>query len=601
MKNLLKKHFGYDEFRPLQEKIIDSVVAGADSLVIMPTGGGKSLCYQLPALQFEGLTVVVSPLISLMKDQVDSLKANGITAEFVNSTLPAKEIEAIQQRAKESKLKILYLAPERLALEEFREFFKQLKISLIAIDEAHCISEWGHDFRPDYRQLKTLRHDFPKIPIIALTATATRQVREDIVRQLSLQDPKIFIASFDRPNLTYSVIPKRNSLHTLLDLLKKYPNESAIVYCFSRKDTEKLAENLNTEGVEAKPYHAGLAPKERKQTQEQFIHDKIQIITATIAFGMGIDKPDVRLIVHYNLPKTIEGYYQETGRAGRDGEPSECVLFFSYADKRKHAYFIEKIENAAEQQKAWDKLADVLAFGGLVTCRRRYLLNYFGESFTEINCKACDNCLNPPEEFDATVISQKILSAVIRTGQRFGVNHIMNVLLGETDEKVERNEHHNLSVFGIVQDTDRRELRRIMDFLLQKGLLVKSIDDYPVLRVTKEGQFKLINREKIVLPKYKRISRKRREVMGTGAHDEILYEKLRALRRRMALTHSLPPYLIVGNATLQEMATNLPQDEKALLEITGVGEEKLKQFGGAFLLIIKEHAREKSAGKIQKI
>ena len=420
--DLLKSHFGYETFRPLQEEIIATVLAREDTLVLMPTGGGKSLCYQLPALCFDGLTLVVSPLIALMKDQVDALKANGIEAEFINSSLPRHEIGRVQVQAAGGVLKILYLAPERLTLSRVRSFLGTLNVSLIAIDEAHCISEWGHDFRPDYRDLRVLRRDFPSVPIIALTATATERVRDDIVAQLALPAVETFISSFNRPNLTYRVEPKRNAFDTLLGLLRRYQGEPAIIYRFSRKDTEELAASLVDEGLNAVPYHAGLDASLRKQTQERFSRDEVPIIVATIAFGMGIDKPDIRLVVHYDMPKTIEGYYQESGRAGRDALPSECVLFYSYSDTFKHDFFIRKIEDDVQRENAEGKLRQVVQYGELQTCRRRFLLEYFGETWEKNSCGACDVCLAPTDEIDATEIAQKVLSAVVRVGERFCVS-----------------------------------------------------------------------------------------------------------------------------------------------------------------------------------
>jgi len=379
MLNLLKTNFGFDQFRPLQEGIIQCVMARRDAFVLMPTGGGKSLCYQLPGLMMPGLTLVISPLISLMKDQVDALKANGIPAEFINSTLTRAEIAKIQTDAQLGKIKILYAAPERLILPEFQLFLKKIEVSLMAIDESHCISEWGHDFRPDYLNLKMLRDIFPEVPVMALTATATKRVREDIIHQLSLDKAKIFISSFNRPNLSYTVLAKKDSYGQLLEIFSEHRNESAIIYCFSRKDTENLAADLRGEGLKALPYHAGLESEERRTNQERFIRDEAQIIVATIAFGMGIDKPDVRLVIHYHLPKSIEGYYQETGRAGRDGLPSKCVLFYSSADAIKQQYFIRQIEDENERKNTYRKLDQMVEYCELATCRRQHLLSYFGE------------------------------------------------------------------------------------------------------------------------------------------------------------------------------------------------------------------------------
>lgn len=407
MYSTLKRYFGYDEFRPLQKDIIEHVLRKEDCLVLMPTGGGKSLCFQLPTLLQEGLTIVISPLISLMKDQVDALKENGINAAFINSSLTQVEIAEIIQGVQSGAIKILYIAPERLSVPHFEELLHTLPIRLFAIDEAHCISEWGHDFRPDYRNLNKLRTTFPNIPIIALTATATQKVREDIVRQLNLPAPHIFTSSFNRENLSYKVLPKKDSFNTILSLIEKYPKESVIIYCFSRKDTEKIAEKLNARGLSAGTYHAGLTADKRRDNQDRFIRDDIHIMVATIAFGMGIDKPDVRLVIHHSLPKSIEGYYQETGRAGRDGLPSECVLLFSTADKFKQDYFIRMIKDQEEKRQAQDNLDQALQYGRLTSCRRKFLLRYFNEDYTEANCGNCDQCVEFPPLVEAKTTTKR--------------------------------------------------------------------------------------------------------------------------------------------------------------------------------------------------
>jgi ATP-dependent DNA helicase RecQ len=494
MHTILKKHFGYDGFRPLQKEIIDEVLAGKDSVVLMPTGGGKSLCFQLPALMKDGLTIVVSPLISLMKDQVDALKTNGIAADLWNSTLSRDEVISVATRAKKGELKILYVAPERFAVPNFETFLHTLNVCLIAIDEAHCISEWGHDFRPDYRNLKLLRGKFPGVPVIALTATATEKVRDDIIKQLDLINPRVFISSFNRANLSYEVLPKKDSLKTVVSLLGKHRDESVIIYCFSRNDTEKMVENLAKYGYKALPYHAGLSVVKRSAHQEKFIQDKVHIIVATIAFGMGIDKPDVRLVIHHSLPKSVEGYYQETGRAGRDGLPAQCVLLFSYADKFKHDYFIRAITDPVEQSKAEEKLSHVISYGNNAGCRRRFLLRYFDEDYRTNNCGNCDGCVA------------------------------------------------------------REPLKMIQEFSLPE-----------------------------------RRDRKEKLTSESGNFDPVLFEELRAVRREEAERLGLPPYIVFGDKTLREMASLFPETHQEFLELNGVGNRKLEQFGDQFLGVIREY------------
>ncbi len=590
MHDLLKKYFGYDNFLPLQEKIIASVLKRRDALVIMPTGGGKSLCYQLPALRFNGLTLVISPLIALMKDQVDALKSNGIATAFINSTLSYAEVRRIRAQAQQGDLSILYIAPERLALPSFQNFLGTLKVSLVAIDEAHCISEWGHDFRPDYRNLISLRHSLSRTPIIALTATATERVRQDIVTQLGLNEPQIFIASFDRANLNYTVRPKRNTFDALLKLLEKYRGESSIIYCFSRKDTELVAANLSDEGFNALPYHAGLDADVRSQTQEKFIRDEVSIIVATIAFGMGIDKSDIRLIVHCDLPKSIEGYYQETGRAGRDGLPSDCVLFYSYGDKIKQDFFINQIEDKTERQNAQEKLAQIIAYCKSQACRRKYLLEYFGQNWEKENCRGCDICLATKETFDATIIAQKVLSAVIRTGERFGTGHISQVLRGANIKRIRELGHNKLSVYGIVDDFTDDDLKETTGLLIDKGLLFQKGREYPILGITEAGRSFLKNREQLTLTRRKRDEETPASSRTVLNYDRALFEELRRLRSRIASERNVPPYIIFSDATLQQMAYYIPQSRDSLSRISGVGAVKLEQLGDAFLPIIRNYA-----------
>ena len=588
----LKAYFGFDRFLPLQEEIITKVLAKRDTLVLMPTGGGKSLCYQLPALRLKGLTLVVSPLIALMKDQVDGLGANGVPAGLLNSTLATQEASQVQDQARQGKIKILYVAPERLALPGFQRFLQSLDVSLIAIDEAHCISEWGHDFRPDYRNLKSLRRDFPGVPVIALTATATEPVREDIINQLGLDKPEIFISSFNRPNLTYTIQPKTEPLGSLLHLLEKHQGGSAIIYRFSRKATEETALELSERGFSALPYHAGLERDLRRETQEKFIRDQVQIVVATIAFGMGIDKPDVRLVVHYDLPKTVEGYYQETGRAGRDGLPSDCVLFYSYGDRSKQEYFISQIEDDDEREKAHNKLDQVLALCDLQTCRRAYLMEYLGESWPQTNCGGCDICLLPREEFDATEIAQKILSTAIRTGERFGVNYLVDVLRGSANKAVRTRGHHELPVFGISRDVDSDDLKEMVRSLVTNGLLAQNGGDYPTLGVSQRGHKFLKNREKLTLTRPKQAAPVR-QVAFPGdretAYDTKLFDELAALRLEIATDREVPAYQIFGNKSLQQMAFHMPQNELEFSKISGVGDAKLRDFSERFLEVINEY------------
>ncbi|RLC38359.1 DNA helicase RecQ [Candidatus Falkowbacteria bacterium] len=620
MEKYLKTYFGFEDFRPGQREIIKNVLDGGDSLVLMSTGGGKSLCFQLPALKLPGLTLVISPLISLMKDQVDALKANGIGADFINSSLLGAEIAKRQEAARQGETKIIYLAPERLAMPAFQDFLKTLEVSLIAIDEAHCISEWGHDFRPDYRNLIKLREQFKEVPVIALTATATPKVRQDIAVQLGLKGAKLFQTGFNRPNLNYIVRPKRKAFDGLVSLLKEHKNSSAIIYCFSRKETEELAEDLRAEGFSVLAYHAGLEGNVRKETQNKFIRDEINIIAATIAFGMGIDKPDVRLVVHYSLPKSIEGYYQETGRAGRDGLKSDCVLFYNYGDTIKHNYFIKEMEDENEKANARQKLSEMVEYCELNTCRRAFLLSYFGDLsqpnkhpaspvkadpgkaenldsfkrvYSDSNCGGCDVCFNPREEFDGTVIAQKVLSAVIRTGERFGANYIIAVLKGSGNKKILENNHDRLSVYGIVDDFSLDELKQITRDLIARGFILKSPGEYPTLSLSRAGKDFLSMRKKINLikPTIEKETKavKREEELD---YDRELFEKLRVQRKWIADERGVPPFVIFSDATLIQMAYYLPQSLESFARISGVGERKLAEWGKIFTDLILKYSRE---------
>jgi ATP-dependent DNA helicase RecQ len=591
----LKKHFGYEQFRPLQREIISDGLAGRDVLVLMPTGGGKSLCFQLPALIREGLTIVVSPLISLMKDQVDALQTSGIPATYLNSTLDRQGAVARWRGLHRGEYRMLYVAPERLMLDTFLERAVNWNIAQFAIDEAHCISEWGHDFRPEYRELKKLRTHFPDVPMMALTATATERVRADIVKQLKLREPRCYVASFNRPNLTYRVVPKSVPYEQLLEFIRSRPNDSGIVYCASRKSVDSLARNLNEDGVSAKPYHAGLTSAERTKNQEAFLRDDVRVVTATIAFGMGINKPNVRFVVHYDLPKNLESYYQETGRAGRDGLPSECVLLFSASDVAKQLHFIdEKSESEARIARA--QLQQMVHYAETRECRRVTLLRYFGEEHTKPSCDGCDNCLNPRETFDGTIPAQKFLSCVHRihakSGFGFGLNHIVDVLRGADTEAIRQRSHNELSTYGIGRELKREAWQAIGRELLRLGLIECAPGKFTTLALTRPGREALRQRTPIILTKQIEVvsqSRDQRARAGAIECDEVLFERLRGLRRKLADERNVPAYVIFSDVSLREMARNYPTTATEFRRIPGVGEQKLKDFAEAFLSEIKNY------------
>ncbi|MDQ6809742.1 MAG: DNA helicase RecQ [Verrucomicrobiota bacterium] len=593
----LKQHFGYDEFRPLQREIIEDALAGRDVFALMPTGGGKSLCFQLPALLREGLTIVVSPLIALMKDQVDALRASGIAATFLNSTLDGDQARARLRGLYDGQYRMLYVAPERLMLEGFLEKALKWNVVQIAIDEAHCISEWGHDFRPEYRELKKLRAHLPDVPVMALTATATTRVREDILKQLQLREPRIYVASFNRPNLTYRVVGKASAYDQLRAFLRARPNDSGIVYCASRKTADSLAAKLTTDRISAKPYHAGLDSSERARNQEAFLRDDVRVMTATIAFGMGINKPNVRFVVHYDLPKNLESYYQETGRAGRDGLPSECVLLFSAGDVVKQRRFIEE-KSAPEQAIAHEQLRTMIGYAETRECRRVTLLRYFGEELA--SCEGCDNCENPPETFDGTIAAQKFLSCVLRVQQRsgfsFGLNHIVEVLLGANTEAIRQRGHDQISTYGIGREIKREAWQAIGRELLRLGLVAAAPGKFATLEITADGMDALRNRTSITLTTPADIPSKRRKGRaGEIECDEVLFERLRVLRRKIADERDVPAYVIFSDATLREMARMLPTRLGDFARVPGVGEQKLNSFGEKFVAEIVDYAEANSA------
>lgn len=593
-KEALKTYFGYSEFHPIQESIINDVLADKDVFVLMPTGSGKSLCYQLPAVMKEGITVVVSPLIALMKDQVDSLKANGIGASFINSSLSAGEIEDAKIRLLENKDKILYVAPERFASGDFLYFLKMLKISLFAVDEAHCISEWGHDFRPEYRKLKIIREIFPQVPIIALTATAIHEVRKDIIQALKLSQPQIYKASFNRPNLFYYVKPKQEAYEKLVDYISKHSKDSGIIYCQSRNSAEHLAEALRQDGFRALPYHAGLSQDVRTENQEKFIKDDIEIIVATIAFGMGINKPNVRYVIHYDLPKNIEGYYQETGRAGRDGLDSDCILFFSYGDRKKIEVLIEKTKNPQKKAIAYKKLGEMISFCSSFDCRRKFLLEYFGDKH-DGNCKKCDVCLVPRQTMDGTEIAKRALICIKETNQRFGMNYVISVLTAKSSRAINFG-HDKLNSYGSGAEYSQKQWQVFIRELVQSGFIDVAGDKYPVLKLNQKSMAVLSGNAVVNLtkPEEEQIKIIVQDTVKDASHefDHKLFEILRLLRKEMADAEKVPPYVIFPDFSLIEMAEYFPQSTENMSKIKGVGAIKLERYGKKFLEKITDYCKE---------
>ncbi|HEY9657460.1 MAG TPA: DNA helicase RecQ [Allocoleopsis sp.] len=597
LEQALKYYFGYDAFRLGQRAIIEASIEGRDSLVIMPTGGGKSICYQLPALLKSGITVIVSPLIALMQDQVEALQDNGVGATFLNSTVNPLEVRQRAQQVLQGKIKLLYVAPERLLSEQFLLFLDQVQvqggIAGFAIDEAHCVSEWGHDFRPEYRQLRELRQRYPEVPMMALTATATERVRQDIIEQLELQSPLIHIASFNRQNLYYEVRAKHKySYNELLQLIRQTPG-SGIIYCLSRKRVDELTMRLQADGIAALPYHAGLGDMERSQHQTRFIRDDVRVMVATIAFGMGINKPDVRFVIHYDLPRNLEGYYQESGRAGRDGEPAQCILFFSSADIKAIEWVIDqKVAPSTgepleqEQRIARQQLRQVVDYAESDMCRRTIQLSYFGETLSG-NCGNCDNCLHPKPVVDWTIQAQKFLSCVARCRERYGMLYIIEVLRGSKNKRILENEHHLLSTYGIGKDHSLDEWRVLSRSLLHQGLMDETSDGYGVLKLNALSWEVLRNQRtvKIALPTSSKVELST-EPQSTAVLRE-LFEQLRALRKQIADENAMPPYQIFGDSSLRLMAQLHPCTLEAFAQISGVGSYKLEQYGDRFVAAIR--------------
>jgi ATP-dependent DNA helicase RecQ len=595
--DVLKKYFGFDRFKGLQKEVIKSLLDGNDCFVLMPTGGGKSLCYQLPALMYEGTAIVISPLIALMKNQVDAMRGfsteSGI-AHFLNSSLTKAEIQQVKEDVLSKRTKLLYVAPESLTKDENVEFLKHVDISFYAIDEAHCISEWGHDFRPEYRRIRPIVNKLGKSPIIALTATATPKVQHDIQKNLDMLDAEVFKSSFRRENLYYEVRPKHHATREIIKFIKENQNKSGIIYCLSRKKVEELAETLQVNGIKALAYHAGMDSATRSGTQDKFLMEEIDVIVATIAFGMGIDKPDVRFVIHYDIPKSLESYYQETGRAGRDGGEGKCICFYSYNDIQKLEKFMQG-KPVAEQEIGKQLLLETVAYAESSVCRVRQLLNYFGEEMKE-PCGNCDNCLNPKEEFEGKEYVVTALEAVVTVKERFKAEHLANVLAGKVNAAVSSYKHDKLDIFGIGKDHDPKFWNSVYRQALIARLIRKDIENYGLLKMTKKGHEFLENPWDFPLVKnhdYDSVETDSSSAQsGPSAADTVLFAMLKDLRKSMSRQLDLPPYVIFSDPSLQEMATQYPITMEELTRITGVGAGKAHKYGERFLDVIKKHVDE---------
>lgn len=596
--NTLRAVFGFETFRPNQEAIVKNILGKKDVFAVMPTGGGKSLCYQLPALLMDGTAIIISPLISLMKDQVDAAKENGIAAAFMNSSLDQQEISGIYRKLESARVKLLYIAPERFAMPQFIETLKHVPLSLFAIDEAHCISEWGHDFRPYYLGLSAIPSLFPEVPIAAFTATATEKVQQDIIRKIGLRTPHIVRASFNRPNLFYQVLQKIELDVQLREFLKDHEGESGIIYRTTRDAVTTTAAALASLSIKALPYHAGLSAEEREKNQEAFNKDEVSVIVATIAFGMGIDKSNVRFVVHADLPRHIEAYYQETGRAGRDGEPAHCLLYFSRGDIPKIRYFIDKMEDEAERVIAMEKLNQTVRFASHNVCRRKQLLSFFGEAYPEENCRACDICSGSVQRIDISIDAQILMSAMARTNERFGIVHIIDIVTGADTGRIRELGHHEIKTFGAGRDKDKNHWRFIVNELLAQELIRQDGDRYPVLKLTPRGAAALTGKEEVFGLKREDVKAKerRRKTANEGLFDEVLFERLRIVRKRIAGANHVPPYVIFSDKTLHEMCRQYPKTASEMRRISGVGDVKLERYGEEFLAEIRIHGENNPAG-----
>ena len=604
MLHTLKTYFGYDSFRPLQQDIIQTILSSKDTLVLMPTGGGKSICYQLPALLMEGTAIVVSPLISLMKDQVESLQANGIAARAMNSNNNETENANLRRECMQGKVKLLYISPERLLLE-MNFLLKDIKVSLFAIDEAHCISQWGHDFRPEYTQLKVIREQFPSVPIVALTATADKITRQDIIGQLNMEEPRVFISSFDRPNLSLDVrrgYQQKDKTRAILEFIYKRPNECGIIYCMSRDKTEKVADMLVRHGLKATVYHAGLSASARDKAQNDFINDQVQVVCATIAFGMGIDKSNVRWVIHYNLPKSIESFYQEIGRAGRDGVKSDTLLFYSLGDLVMLSKFAM---DSGQQQINLEKLNRMQQYAESDICRRRILLNYFGETMSH-DCGNCDVCRNPPERFDGTIIVQKALSAIVRANQQIGTRMLIAILRGNYFEELTEKGYDKLKTFGAGRDIPAKDWQDYLLQMLNMGYFEIAYNENNHLKLTEAGSRVLYGQERAMLVVIKREEKPAKKskkqtatpllpqtplVLSDEEKDKELFEDLRLLRKRLADQQAIPAYIVLSDKTLHLLVAQRPTTIEEFGSVSGIGEFKKERYGKEFVEVIKKHAK----------
>jgi len=589
----LRAVFGFSSFRPNQESIVRTILSNKDVFAVMPTGGGKSLCYQLPALLLEGTAVVISPLISLMKDQVDAARENGIPAVFMNSSLDPHEMSEIYRTLKAAEVKLLYIAPERFAMPQFVETLKSIRLSLFAIDEAHCVSEWGHDFRPDYLALSALPGLFPGVPIAAFTATATEKVQQDIIDRIGLRKPHVVRASFNRPNLFYQVLPKSDIKSQLPEFLKEHEGEAGIIYRTTRDAVTATAAFLASCGINALPYHAGLSAEERRRNQEAFNRDEAAVIVATIAFGMGIDKSNVRFVVHADLPRHIEGYYQETGRAGRDGEAAHCLLFFSRGDIPKIRYFIDRMEDETERRIAGEKLNQTVRFASHNACRRKQLLSFFNEAYPEENCGACDICTGSANKVDISNDARILMSAMARTHERFGIVHIIDIVIGADTERIRELGHDRIKTFGAGKGRDKNHWHFIVNELLAQELIRHDGDRYPVLKLTPRGAGVLTGADAVFGLRREEVKAKerRRKSAEGGQYDEALFARLRMVRKELAAKNHVPPYVIFSDKTLHEMCRQFPKTALEMRMIPGVGDVKLERYGEDFVKAIKTHAQ----------